>query len=82
MKSNSFLPVVAVLIIVLVLAVQEVQLVNNWGRRFGRSFDKKYSPGRTLRRSEVQFYRQQAFPRFEDENGRGQPLDERVSILR
>lgn len=78
MKSQTF---VAVFVVILVMAVQEVQLVSPLGRRFGRSLHKKYSPGKTLR-PEVQFYRQQTFPQNEDENGGRQPFDEWVSILR
>ncbi|KAL9985035.1 hypothetical protein ACROYT_G007391, partial [Oculina patagonica] len=71
MKSHTCVPVVAVLVVILVMAVQEVQLISPLGRRFGRSLNKKYSPGRPLR-PQVQYYRQQTFPQNEDENGEGQ----------
>lgn len=80
MKSHTCVPVVAVLVVILVMAVQEVQLISPLGRRFGRSLNKKYSPGRPLR-PQVQYYRQQTFPQIENENGEGQHFYEWVSIL-
>lgn len=74
MKSHTLVPVVAVFIIVLVIAVQEVQLVNSVGRRFGRSLHKKYSHGRTLKRQVPLYRRKQAFPQIEDEMYEASPL--------
>ncbi|KAJ7383585.1 hypothetical protein OS493_026769 [Desmophyllum pertusum] len=71
MKGRSFVSVVAILVLVLVIAVQEVQLVHNMGRRFGRSLGKNYRPGR-IHRGQVQFYRQQTSPQMEDEDEGGQ----------
>jgi len=78
-SMKSLVPAVAVLVVVLVIAVQEVQLVSNWGRRFGRSLDKKYSNGKTHRR-QMQFHRQETFPKFEDENEGGQSFNEHLPV--
>ena len=78
---KSLVPVVAVLVVLLVIAVQEVQLVSNWGRRFGRSLDKKYGNGRTHSR-QMEFYRQETFPTVEDEDGGGQSFNEHLPVRR
>lgn len=78
MKNHTFVPVVAVLV-VLLIAVQEVQLVSNWGRRFGRSLDKKYNTGRTYRR-QMQCDSQGTFPKIEDEDEGGQPFNEHLPV--
>jgi len=76
---KSLVPVVAVLVVVLVIAVQEVQLVSNWGRRFGRSLDKKYSNGRTNRR-QMQFYRREKVPTEKYEDAGGQSFNEHLPV--
>ena len=76
---KSLVPVVAVLVVVLVIAVQEVQLVSSWGRRFGRSLDKKYSKGR-MQTPQIQFHRQDKFPTVEHEDGGGQPFNEHLPV--
>jgi len=78
---KNLVPVVAVLVVVLVIAVQEVQLVSNWGRRFGRSLDKKYSNCKTHRR-QMQFHRLETFPKVEEEDrGRGdQSFNEHLPV--
>ena len=78
---KSLVPVAAVLVVFLVIAVQEVQLVSNWGRGFDRSLDKEYSRGRTYRR-QMQFYRQETFPKVEDEDrdGDGQSVNEHLPV--
>lgn len=78
MKSHTFVPVVAVLV-VLVIAVQEVQLVSNWGRRFGRSLDKKYNTEKTHRR-QVEFNSKGTIPQIEDEDGGGRPFNEHLPV--
>lgn len=76
---KSLVPVVAVLVVFLVIAVQEVELVSSWGRRFGRSLDKKYSNGRTNRR-QMQFYRRKTVPAAKDEDAGGQSLNEHLPV--
>lgn len=76
---KSLVPVVAVLVVFLVIAVQEVQLVANWGRRFGRSLDKKYSNGRTNRR-QMQFYRRETVPIAKYEDAGGQSFNEHLPV--
>jgi len=76
---KSLVPVVAVLVVVLVIAVQEVQLVSNWGRRFGRSLNKKYSNGRTNRR-QMQFYRPEKVPTEKYEDAGGQSFNEHLPV--
>ena len=76
---KSLVPVVAVLVVFLVIAVQEVELVSSWGRRFGRSLDKKYSNGRTNRR-QMQFYRRNTVPAAKDEDAGGQSLNEHLPV--
>jgi len=78
---KNLVPVVAVLVVVLVIAVQEVQLVSNWGRRFGRSLDKKYSNCKTHRR-QMQFHRLETFPKVEEEDrgGGDQSFNEHLPV--
>ena len=76
---KSLVPVVAVLVVFLVIAVQEVELVSSWGRRFGRSLDKKYSNGRTNRR-QMQFYHRKTVPAAKDEDAGGQSLNEHLPV--
>ena len=76
---KSLVPVVAVLVVVLAISVQEVQLVSNWGRRFGRSLDKKYSKGR-IHTPQMQFHHEEKFPRVQDEDGGCQHFNEHLPV--
>ena len=76
---KSLVPVVAVLVVVLVIAVQEVQLISQWGSRFGRSLDKKYSKGRMHTR-QMQLYFHEKFPTVVDEDGGGQQFNEHLPV--
>ena len=76
---KSLVPVVAVLFVVLSIAVQEVQLVSNWGRRFGRTLDQKYSK-RRMRTRQMQLYRQEKFPTVDDEDGGSLPVNEHLPV--
>ena len=76
---KSLVPVVAVLVVVLSIAVQEVQLVSNWGRRFGRTLDQKYSK-RRMRTRQMQLYSQEKFPTVEYQDGGSQPVNEHQPV--
>ena len=76
---KSLVPVVAVLVVVLVISVQEVQPISVWGKRLGRSLNKKYSKGRMDTR-QIQLYRQKKFPTVEDEDGGGQYFNEHLPV--
>ena len=78
---KSIVPVVAVLVVVLVIGVQEVQLVSSWGRRFGRSLDKKFSNAKTHRR-QMQLLCQETFPVVGDDDGGGQTFNEHLQQVR
>ena len=52
MKNHSFLLVVTMVVLVLAIAVEEVQLVSNYGRRFGRSLKKKHNLRNKFERQE------------------------------
>lgn len=52
MKNRSFLLVVTMVVLVLAIAVEEVQLVSNYGRRFGRSLKKKHTLRNKFERQE------------------------------
>lgn len=66
MKSRSFVPIVAIVVLVLANAFEEVQLVSNFGRRFGRSLMKKHPLRKT-------FEPQEASPLVHDEDEVGDP---------
>ncbi|PFX30224.1 hypothetical protein AWC38_SpisGene4953 [Stylophora pistillata] len=72
MKNRSILPVVAIVFLALAIAVEEVQLVSNFGRRFGRSLKKKSTFRNKFERQE----KLNSSPLVQNEYEVGNPFDE------